>query len=303
MQLQIAQPVRAALEAGRPVVALESTILTHGLPRPINLEAALAIEEEIREEGATPATIAVIAGQIKVGLVPAELAVLAGRTDVLKASRKDLGAAVATGRWAGTTVAATMYVAHLAGIQVFATGGIGGVHRGAAASWDVSADLIELGRTPVAVVCAGAKAILDLPLTAEVLETQGVPLVGYGTDELPGFYTRSTGLPVDVRADDPAVAAAVMAEHWRLGGGGVLVANPIPEAFALPADQVEAQIAQALDEAARQGVRGKAVTPFLLAALERMSKGKTLESNLALVKNNARVASRIAAALKARESA
>jgi pseudouridine-5'-phosphate glycosidase len=281
---------------GRPVVALESTLITHGLPRPKNLEVARALETEIREAGAVPATIAVLGGEITLGLTAEQLAYLAQAGNVRKCSRRDLPIAVGRKEDAATTVAGTMWVAHMAGIRVFATGGIGGVHRGH--PFDVSADLLELGRTPVSVVCAGAKAILDLPLTLEVLETQGVPVIGYGTDEFPAFYTRSSGLPVDVRCDTPqevvAIARARDALHLT---AGLLVAVPIPLEEELPAAEAEAAIARALAEAEAQGVHGKAVTPFLLGRVSELTGQASLRANVALLLNNARVAAAIAAAL------
>ena len=290
--------VQAALNAGRPVVALESTLITHGLPRPRNLEVARALETTIREAGAVPATIAILRGQITVGLTDGQLSYLAEAGRVRKCSRRDLPIAVGRGEDGATTVAGTMVVAHRAGIRVFATGGIGGVHRGH--PFDVSADLLELGRTPMTVVCAGAKAILDLPLTLEVLETQGVPVIGYGTDEFPAFYTRSSGLPVDVRCDTPdEVAAIVRARDALRLSAGLLVTVPVPPEDELPAAQAEAAISQALDEAEAQGITGKAVTPFLLARVSELTGEASLRANVALLLNNARVAAAIAAALSA----
>ncbi|MFO1056142.1 MAG: pseudouridine-5'-phosphate glycosidase [Dongiaceae bacterium] len=295
--LQLAPEVAAALAAGGPVVALESTIISHGMPYPRNLETARRVEAAIRAEGAVPATIAVLDGRLRVGLGAAELERLATARDLAKLSRRDLAAAIATGGSGATTVAATMIGAALAGIAVFATGGIGGVHRGGESSLDISADLEELARTPVAVVCAGAKAILDLPRTLEYLETRGVPVIGFGTDAFPAFYTRDSGLAVDRRADSGAEVAAIMAASRRLGlGGGLLVANPIPEAHALPRATVEAAIAAALADAERDGVRGKAVTPFLLGRLEALTGGASLAANIELVISNARVGAAIAVA-------
>jgi len=294
-RLVILPEMREALAVGMPVVALESTIITHGMPAPRNLETARAVEAEIRAAGAQPATIAILDGRIRIGLEAAELERLAGEKEVAKVSRADLPAVLAAGGVGSTTVAATMICAELAGIRVFATGGIGGVHRGAGESFDVSADLQELARTPVAVVCAGAKAILDLAKTLEVLETFGVPVIGYGCDELPAFYSRSSGLPVPLRRDTAAEIAAVMATKWRLGlGGGMVVANPIPREAEIPAAEIAGHIETALAEAARQGVQGKAVTPFLLARLEQLTGGASLEANVALVRNNARLAAEIA---------
>ena len=296
--LQISPEVAAALRSGRAVVALESTLITHGLPHPANAETAWAMEAAVRESGAVPATIAILAGRITVGVSREEIARLAALPpgQVRKCSRRDLAIAVALGEDAGTTVAGTMIIAHQAGIRLFATGGIGGVHRGQ--PFDVSADLLELGRTPVAVVCSGAKSILDLPLTAEVLETQGVPLIGLGTTTLPGFYTRRTGLPVDVTVESAAEAAKIIAAAGRLGAGhGLLIAVPVPEKDAIPEDRIEHLIQQAADEAASRGLRGKAVTPFLLQRVSELSGGASRRANIALLVNNARVAGEIAVAL------
>ena len=288
--------VQAALDAGQPVVALESTLITHGLPHPKNLEVARALETAVREAGAVPATIAILSGQIHVGLTDEQLAYLARAENVRKCSRRDLPIVVGRGEDGATTVAGTMMVAHMAGIRVFATGGIGGVHRGH--PFDVSADLLELGRTPVAVVCAGAKAILDLPLTLEVLETQGVPVIGYTTDEFPAFYTRSSGLPVDVRCDTPEQVAAILRAPQALNlAGGVLVAVPVPADAELPAAQAEAAITRALSEADARGITGKAVTPFLLARVSELTGEASLRANVVLLLNNARVAAAVAAAL------
>ena len=305
-RLRILPEVRDALAAGRPVVALESTIITHGMPAPRNLETARAVEAEIRAGGAVPATIAILDGRIRVGLEADDLERLAveaqSATGVAKASRADLPAVLASGGPGSTTVAATMICADLAGIRVFATGGIGGVHRGAETSFDVSADLQELGSTPVAVVCAGAKAILDLAKTLEVLETLGVPVIGYGCDDLPAFYSRSSGLAVPLRRDTAAEIAAVMAAKWELGlGGGLVIANPIPAEAEIPAEKIAAHIETALAEAAAEGVQGKAVTPFLLARLEVLTGGASLAANIALIVNNARVAAAIATAYAALE--
>lgn len=298
--LRILPEVRRALADGRPVVALESTIITHGMPAPRNLETARAVEAAVRDGGAVPATIALLDGRIAVGLDAEDLERLAGEQDVAKVSRADLPAVLAAGGAGATTVAATMICADLAGIRVFATGGIGGVHRGAEQSFDVSADLQELGRTPVAVVCAGAKAILDLPKTLEVLETLGVPVIGVGTGDLPAFYSRSCGLQAPLRRDTAAEIAAVMAAKWELGlGGGLVVANPIPAAQEIPAAEIAGHIDAALAEAAAQGIAGKAVTPFLLARLEQLTGGRSLEANVALVVNNARLAAEIAVAYAA----
>jgi pseudouridine-5'-phosphate glycosidase len=305
-RLRMLPEVREALAAGRPVVALESTIITHGMPAPRNLETARAVEAEVRAGGAVPATIALLDGRISVGLDAEDLERLAGAAQsasgVAKASRADLPAVLASGGPGSTTVAATMICADLVGIRVFATGGIGGVHRGAETSFDVSADLQELARTPVAVVCAGAKAILDLAKTLEVLETLGVPVIGYGTDALPAFYSRTSGLAAPLRCDTAAEIAAVMAAKWALGlGGGLVIANPIPAAAEIPAAKIAAHVEAALQEAAAAGVQGKAVTPFLLARLEALTGGASLEANVALVLNNARLAAEIAGAYAALE--
>ena len=288
--------VANALAAGRPVVALESTLITHGLPHPINLEVAQAMEQAVRDNGATPATIAVLRGQITVGLTSEQLTYLAQATNVRKCSRRDFPIVLAQKGDGATTVAGTMIVAHLAGIKVFATGGIGGVHRGHPV--DVSADLLELAQTPVAVVCAGAKAILDLPLTLEVLETHGVPVVGYGCAEFPAFYSRSSGLPLDVRCDTVEEIAAMIRAREQLGfRTGMLITNPIPAADELPAEIAEAAIQQALQEADAQGIRGKETTPFLLARVSELSGDRSRAANIALLKNNARVAAQIAKAI------
>ena len=297
--LDIAPEVQKALEEGRPVVALESTIISHGMPYPQNVETALNVEKIIRDNGAVPATIAVIKGRLKAGLSAEEIDYL-GKTGtaVAKASRRDLPVLVAEGRDGATTVTTTMIIAHMAGIQVFATGGIGGVHRGAETTMDISADLEELAQTPVMVVCAGAKSILDLGLTLEYLETKGVPVIGYGTEELPAFYTRKSGFGVDYRVDSPEELAAMYAAQRDLGyKGGMLVTNPIPEEYAMPKDVIDAAIEQALRECKEQGVHGKETTPFLLARVVELTGGDSLESNIQLVLNNARVAARTAAAL------
>jgi pseudouridine-5'-phosphate glycosidase len=294
--LAIHPQVRSALDGQQPVVALESTLISHGLPRPRNLEVARALEATVHASGAIPATIAILRGQITVGLSEHQLSYLAGAENIRKCSRRDLPIAVAHGEDAATTVAATMLIAHMAGIRVFATGGIGGVHRGQ--PFDVSADLLELSRTPVVVVCAGAKAILDLPLTLEVLETQGVPVVGYGTDEFPAFYTRSSGLPVDFRCDTPQEVAKIACAHGALNlAGGMLVTVPVPQNDELQSADVEAAVTHAQAEAEAEGITGSAVTPFLLARVNRLTDGASLRANVALLLNNARVASAIAAAL------
>lgn len=296
-RLAVAPEVASALADGAPVVALESTIIAHGMPYPANVETAARVDALVREGGAVPATVGVCDGRLIVGLSDDEVAALAQAPDVAKVSRRDLAAILARGEgWGATTVAATMIAAHLAGIRVFVTGGIGGVHRGGEASLDVSADLTELARTPVAVVCAGAKAILDLPRTLEVLETQGVPVVGYGTDELPAFYTRDSGVGLTAQVDDPTAAAALMRAHWDLLDGGLVFANPVPVEAAMDRAEVERLIARALDEAATQGIAGNDVTPFLLDRLAALSDGATLKTNIALVEHNARVGAAIAAA-------
>jgi len=293
--------VDAALRAGHPVVALESTIIAHGMPWPKNVETALAVEAEVRAQGAIPATIAILDGRLKAGLAPDEVERLArGGHDVAKVSRRDMPILVARRGTGATTVAATMIVAALANIRVFATGGIGGVHRGAQTSFDVSADLQELARTPVAVVCAGAKSVLDLRLTLEYLETHGVPVIGYGTDRLPAFWSRDSGLGVDARVDTPEEIAQIMSAKWQLGlAGGLVVANPIPEAFEVPHELAERATAQAVDEASAQGVTGKALTPFLLSRVNALTGGDSLAGNVELVVNNARLAARVAVAYAA----
>ena len=298
--LDIAPEVSAALAEGRPVVALESTIISHGMPYPQNVETALAVENIIRAEGAVPATIAIIGGRLKAGLSPAEIEHL-GKSGqaVPKASRRDLPVLVARGSDGATTVTTTMMIAAMAGISVFATGGIGGVHRGAETSMDVSADLEELAQTPVMVICAGAKSILDLGLTLEYLETKGVPVLGYGTEELPAFYTRRSGFSVDYRVDTPEELADIAKAQRALGyRGGLLVTNPIPEEYSMDKAVIDAAISQALAEAQEQGVHGKAVTPFLLAKVKELTGGESLDSNIQLVFNNARLAARVAAAMK-----
>lgn len=296
--IDIAPEVRDALAGGRAVVALESTIITHGMPFPENLAMAREVEGIIRRNGAIPATIAVIDGRIRVGLDGPALERLAAAKGIPKASRRDLAALVAGGRSGGTTVAATMIAAAATGIPLFATGGIGGVHRGAEQTFDISADLIELGRTPVAVVCAGAKSILDIAKTLEVLETQGVPVLGYRTDDFPAFFARSSGHRVGHCVDSAGAAARVIHAQRRLGlAAGILVANPIPEEYALPADEIEAHIAEACREADATVISGKELTPYLLARINRLTAGRSLEANIALVKHNAAVAAEIAVAL------
>jgi pseudouridine-5'-phosphate glycosidase len=299
--LDVAPEVAEALKAGKPVVALESTIISHGMPYPQNVETALQVEKIIRENGAVPATIAVIGGRLKAGLSPEEIDYL-GKTGsaVAKASRRDLPVLVAQGRDGATTVTTTMMIAHMAGIQVFATGGIGGVHRGAETTMDISADLEELARTPVMVVCAGAKSILDLGLTLEYLETHGVPVIGYGTEELPAFYTRKSGFGVDYRIDTPEDLAKAFYVKQDMGlGGGMLVTNPIPEEFSMDADVINKAISDAVAEAKEQGIHGKETTPFLLAKIKELTGGNSLDSNIQLVFNNARLAAKTASALSA----
>lgn len=297
--LDISPEVQQALADGKPVVALESTIISHGMPYPKNVETAMLVEKTIRENGAIPATIAIIGGRLKAGLSPEEIEYLgkSGRK-VAKVSRRDLAAIVARGADGATTVTTTMIIAHMAGIKVFATGGIGGVHRGAETTMDISADLEELASTPVMVVCAGAKSILDLGLTLEYLETKGVPVIGYGTDELPAFYTRSSGFGVDYRVDTPAQLAAMFKAQQELGmKGGMLVTNPIPEQYAMDKAVIDAAIEQAVAESKEQGIHGKETTPFLLARVVELTGGDSLESNIQLVLNNAIVASKTAAEL------
>ena len=293
-----ADEVAQALAGGQPVVALETTVVTHGLPHPDGVAAALALEDEIRRGGATPATVGVLRGAIRIGLTDAELTELATTPGVAKANLSNLAATVGSGRAGSTTVAATMFAAHANGIQVFATGGIGGVHREASVSGDVSADLTALSRIPIAVVCAGAKAILDLPRTVEMLETLGVPVLGLQTDEFPAFYRRSSGLPVDSRMDTIEDLAAAIRVHFELGlGTGVLVGNPIPVSDELPSHTCERMLETALADAEAQHLRGRGVTPFLLERLRALSGGESVLANLALLANNARVAAQLARAL------
>ncbi len=290
--------VAAARADGRPLVALESTIISHGMPYPQNVQTAREVEAIVREHGAVPATIAVLDGKIRVGLNDAQLELLGQSPDAMKLSRRDLPFALATGRVGATTVAATMICARLAGIEVFVTGGIGGVHRGAETSFDISADLQELARTPVAVVCAGAKSILDLALTLEYLETHGVPVLSVGQENFAAFYTRDSGLKADFRIDAPADQAKFLRMKWALGlGGGAVVSNPVPAAFEMPKAVIDGFIDQALAEAAAQGISGKAVTPYLLARIKDLSGGASLATNIALVKHNAVVGAALAKAL------
>ncbi len=297
--LDIAPEVAAALGDGRAVVALESTIVAHGMPYPRNLETALALEADLRAKGVVPATIAIIDGCLRVGLDARALEFLATGRNIAKASRRDLAALVATRAHGATTVAATMAIAALAGIAIFATGGIGGVHRGAESTMDVSADLYELARTPVAVVCAGAKSILDIPKTLELLESLGVPVLGYRTEDFPAFYARTSGRKTDRRCDTAQDAAKLIAAQRRLGLGGLLVANPIPPEYALDADAIEREIAAAVEAAAASGIAGAALTPFLLGRLNEATGGTSLAANIALVRNNVAVAGEIALAYAA----
>ena len=297
--LDISPEVSAALAAGKPVVALESTIISHGMPYPQNVKTALEVEQIIRDNGAVPATIAIIGGRLKAGLTPEEIEYFGKKgPEIAKASRRDLPVLVARGQDGACTVTTTMMIAHMAGIGVFATGGIGGVHRGAETTVDISADLEELGQTPVMVICAGAKSILDLGLTLEYLETKGVPVIGYGTDELPAFYTRTSGFGVDYRLDTPAELAAAFHAQRAMGlKGGMLVTNPIPEEYSMDPAVINKAIDQAIAECQTQGVHGKATTPFLLARVKDLTGGDSLDSNIQLVFNNARLAARTAAEL------
>lgn len=296
--LDIAPGVAAALAAGEPVVALESTIISHGMPYPDNVETALAVEQAVLEGGALPATIAIIEGRLKVGLSADEIRHIGRRgPDVIKCSRRDLPFVVARKEDGATTVAATMIIAAMAGIRVFATGGIGGVHRGVEETLDVSADLDELARTNVAVVCAGIKSVLDIGRTLEYLETKGVPVVGYRSDTLPAFYAQSSGFGVDYRVESAAEAAAAMRTKWKLGlDGGLVIAAPVPEASALASEEIDGVIDEALAEMQRRGITGKDTTPFLLASIAERTGGRSLEANIQLVLNNARIAAEIATA-------
>lgn len=294
--IDVRSHIADAVRDQRPVVALESTLVSHGLPWPVNLDTARRAEAAAREHGAIPATIAVVAGRPTVGLSEAEIEHLARARDVRKCSRRDLAVAVARREWAATTVAATMFLAHRAGIRVFATGGIGGVHPGAPP--DVSADLVELARVPVCVVCAGAKSILDLPATLEVLETLGVPVVGHGTDMFPAFYVRSSRLKLTARIDTPEEAAALLRAHWALDGGGVVLASPLPAEVALDADELARWTHRAEEDARAAGVSGAARTPFVLARLAELSGGASLRANQELIAGNARLGAQVAAALR-----
>lgn len=299
--LTIDAEVRSALADGAAVVALESTITTHGLPRPDNLEAARMAEAAVRESGAVPATIAVCDGRLLVGLAAEQLAELADARDIPKVSRQNLAGVLARPGWGGTTVSATMIAAHLAGIGVFATGGIGGVHRGGESSMDISADLGELGRTPVTVVCAGPKSILDVGRTLEALETRGVPVVGYGSDEVAGFYSRSSGYRAPLRVDTPDEAAALISTQHALGlEGGVLITQPLPPEIALPPDEVTAAVEQAEAEARAAGIHGPASTPFVLARVAHITDGRSVRANLEIIRRDAALAGQIAVALAAR---
>ena len=296
--LDVNPEVAAAIAQGKPVVALESTIISHGMPYPQNVETALNVERIIRENGAVPATIAIIGGRLKAGLTAEEIEYFGKKGRAIhKASRRDLAVLCAQGEDGATTVTTTMMIAHMAGIRFFATGGIGGVHRGAETTMDISADLEELARTPVMVVCAGAKSILDLGLTLEYLETKGVPVLGYQTEELPAFYTRSSGFGVDYRMDSPAqLAAAFKAQNDMELGGGMLVTNPIPQEFSMPKDVIDAAIDRAIAECNAKGIKGKETTPFLLARVAEITGGDSLASNIRLVYNNAKLAAQTAAA-------
>ena len=294
--LDVNPEVAAAIAAGKPVVALESTIISHGMPYPQNVQTALAVEAIIRENGAVPATIAIIGGRLKAGLTAEEIEYFGKKGQAIhKASRRDLAVLCARGEDGATTVTTTMIIAHMAGIKIFATGGIGGVHRGAETTMDISADLEELGQTPVMVVCAGAKSILDLGLTLEYLETKGVPVIGFGTKELPAFYTRQSGFGVDYQIDTPAeLAAAFKASHEMGMKSGMLVTNPIPEEYAMPLEVINGAIDQAIAECNAKGIKGKETTPFLLARVSELTGGDSLASNIQLVFNNAKVAAQTA---------
>lgn len=296
--LDIKDDVLNAIKEGRPVVALESTIISHGMPYPKNVETALNVERIVREAGAVPATIAILGGRLKAGLTVDEIEYLGKGSNVVKTSRRDIPFIIAKGLDGATTVASTMIIADLAGIKIFATGGIGGVHRGAQTTFDISADLQELSHTNVAVVCAGAKSILDIGLTLEYLETQGVPVVGIGTDEMPAFYTRRSGFKVDYRIDSPKELAKAIKAKWDLDlKGGLVIANPIPEKYEMNYDVINNAIELALTEAEKKGVKGKDITPFLLSRVKDITGGESLESNIELVYNNARTAALIAVEL------
>lgn len=293
--LDISREVKSALENNQPVVALESTIISHGMPYPKNVETALKVEQIVRDYGAVPATIAILNGRLKVGLSFDEIEMLGKTKDVVKASRRDIPFIIAKGLNGATTVASTMILADLAGIRIFATGGVGGVHRGAETSFDISADLIELAQTDVAVVCAGAKSILDIGLTLEYLETHGVAVVGYQTDELPAFYTSKSGFPVDYRVDDPQQLALAIKAKWDLNlRGGLLVANPIPKEYEMDPKVIDEAIQEAIRQQTALGIKGKESTPFLLAKVKELTGGDSLDSNIQLVYNNAKVAAQLA---------
>ena len=296
--LDVAPEVAAAVAESRPVVALESTIISHGMPYPQNLEFAKQVEDVVRNEGAVPATMAIIGGRLKVGVGPKELEALSDHTKVEKVSRRDIAAILASGKTGATTVATTMIISALAGIRVFATGGIGGVHRGAPETFDISADLQELAHTDVAVVCAGAKSLLDIGLTLEYLETMGVPVVGMRTDEFPAFYCKESGFGVDVRYDSEADLAKMLKIKWDLGiHGGAIVGNPVPDAYALDSGEMNKVIDDALKEAAEKGIKGKETTPFLLAKIVELTEGVSLKTNIQLAFNNAKVAAKLAVEL------
>ncbi|MFN7927577.1 MAG: pseudouridine-5'-phosphate glycosidase [Blastocatellia bacterium] len=301
-RFSLSPSIAQALMAGAGVVALESTVIAHGLPAPHNLELARACEAIVQEQGAHAATIGIVAGRTVVGLDDDQLQEMAARKDVAKVNLANLAQTLVEKKWGATTVAASLCLAHQAGLQVFATGGIGGVHRGASQSFDVSADLTALARFPVITVCAGAKAILDLPKTMEMLETLGVPVIGYQTDELPAFYSRTSGIQLDIRADAPSQVAALARTHWALGNtSAILVVAPVPATAEVPAAEIADVIEEALSAAAAQQIMGKAVTPFLLARIAQQTAGRSLQANLALLKNNARIAAEIAQALTAEE--
>jgi pseudouridine-5'-phosphate glycosidase len=296
--LDLSEEVRKAIEDKKPIVALESTIISHGMPYPQNVETALKVEEIIREHGAVPATIGIIGGRLKAGLTSEEIDYMGRAKNIAKVSRRDIPYLIAHKRDGATTVASTMIIASMAGIRVFATGGVGGVHRGAEKTMDISADLEELAMTEVAVVCAGAKSILDLGLTLEYLETKGVPVLGYQTEELPAFYTRKSGFGVDYKVDTPEEIADILRTKWDLGlKGGALIANPIPEEYSMDADLITRVIEDAVKEAEALGIKGKDTTPFLLAKIKEITGGESLESNIQLVYNNARLAAEIARSL------
>lgn len=302
--ISISSAVEAAVCARGAIVALESTVIAHGLPSPSNVETARDCEVAVRQSGALPATIGVVAGRPVIGLNDQQIQSIAERAGVAKINLANLAYVIAAGGWGATTVASSLHLANLAGVKVFATGGIGGVHRGAGESFDISADLMALARYPVITVCAGAKAILDLPKTMEVLETLGAPVIGYQTDELPAFYSRSSGLKLDLRADSPEQIAKTALTHWRMGfSTGVLVTAPVPAEDEIPANEIKDVIDEALGAAAKQGISGKAVTPFLLSRISERTQGRALRANIALLKNNARIAGAIAVALANQEKA